>query len=374
MVAGSPGPEPPPTQPSATPPPEALAEFKLVKEFACDAARLHALRGKTFASCGQELWVVDGDEIRYVPSYQRGIEREQPSFLWGIDSIAGDWPEAAWLGTNRTTNNSARGRLHRWNGQRWVKVGDAEWWEPLYDLLPWTNQTVLALVQPANTYGARFIPLGKKPFTAPTFTRPALPYRDCFTRIHAEAQAVLGPGDIMVAGARVCEVVMAKGQKDGVYAGIGVERFHAESPQGELMLLPGVPEEPIRSSWEVTALAAVTPRKVLLAAHAALDGKRNLAYFARWNGTEFVSEPPPIEGGVGKMWVESPKVLWATDLQGQLWRARAAAWRKVPWALHIDSPVTEITQVWARGPDDVWVVVWNQGASTSAVYHGKWAT
>ncbi len=165
---------------------------------------------------------------------------------------------------------------------------------------------------------------------------------------------------------------MTRGHKEGIHSGIGVERFRADSPSGELRLLTGFPPEaPPDAAWEVTALVARTPDEVFLAAQSAIGQGRRIGYWARWNGTNFVSEPPPIDGGVHRLWVETPEVLWATDLQEGLWRARGGKWRRVPWSPP-DAADTEISQVWARGPDDVWIITYQPLKNRSGLYHGRW--
>src|SRR5689334_22378155 len=118
--------------------------FELVKSLGCSEAHLHVLSPMAFLSCGQDLLVVDGNEVRAAPSYQRGIEPEQPSFLWEIASMVGTWPDAAWLGRNRSTESAAQGQLQRWTGERWTRVADARRDEPLSALLPWTKQRAVA--------------------------------------------------------------------------------------------------------------------------------------------------------------------------------------------------------------------------------------
>ncbi len=358
------------TAPIAGAPPS--ADFQLVKEFACIEAYLYGLPDKTFVSCGQELFVLEQDELRSDPAYQRGIEREEPDFLWLIESMAGNWPDAAWLGTNRTTRSAAYGEFFHWNGERWKKIGDGKQRnEALWDVLPWTEQRAVALVQPPNGFGARLIPLDKRPFAVPRFTRPALPHEQCATRLQVAATAVLGPGDVMFGG-QTCDVERNRGVKDVAYPGIGVERLQAGMPLGEFSLLEGLPEVPLKSGWEVTALVAIGPSEVLLAANALVNQTRTLGYFARWQGTTFVEQALPFDGVVNKLWLEKPDVLWATDLEDQLWRGHAGRWVRVPWT-RPGGEDTEITQVWVRAPNDLWLLTRRKSVQMSAIYHGRWA-
>jgi hypothetical protein len=351
--------------------PGVTADFTLVKELACADASLHVLAGKTFLSCEQELLVVEGNELRSDPGYQRGLVRVEPSFIWNIGSMAGDWPDAAWLGSNRTLDISAQARFHRWTGDHWVRVGDARRYEPVYWLLPWTKGCILALVQPDYSRNVRFIPLGAKAFVAPRFTQPKKPNNHCMVRMYAQAYAVLGPGDIMLAGGAVCDAVTVSGQPDAVFDRIGVERFQASKAQGELILLPGVPVMEPDMQWKVTAMVAVTPQKVLVAAQSVMRDDRKIPLFARWDGNSFSPEASPIEGGIENLWVESPEVLWATDLQGQLWIGRSGHWQRVRWQPPKDH---EIAQIWARGADDVWLVTQHHWSGPhSSVFHGRLA-
>jgi hypothetical protein len=84
------------------------------------------LGGRAFLSCHQQLLTIEGDEVLSDPAYQRGIEPEEPIFRWQITSLAGDWPNAAWLGRNRTTEFAAQGEIFRWTGRRWDKVAEPE--------------------------------------------------------------------------------------------------------------------------------------------------------------------------------------------------------------------------------------------------------
>jgi hypothetical protein len=34
----------------------------------------------------------------------------------------------------------------------------------------------------------------------------------------------------------------------------------------------------------------------------------------------------------------------------------------------------ELHNGWARGPDDVWIVTWQQANAKSAVFHGRWVS
>ena len=65
----------------------------------------------------------------------------------------------------------------------------------------------MALVQPDYERNVRFIPLGSKAFVAPRFTQPKKPNFRCMVRMYADAYAVLGPGDIMLAGGAVCDTL-----------------------------------------------------------------------------------------------------------------------------------------------------------------------
>jgi hypothetical protein len=191
-------------------------------------------------------------------------------------------------------------------------------------------------------------------------------------RMYADAYAVLGPGDIMLAGGAVCDTLTTNGELDAVYDRIGIERFQANRAQGELMLLPGLPVTPPNTEWKVTAIVAVTPNKVLVAAQTVLRDGRKIPLFARWDGKSFSLEASPIEGGVENLWVESPEVLWATDLQGQLWLGRSGRWERVRWLPPKDH---DIAQIWARGADDVWIVTHHHWSEPhSSVFHGRLAS
>jgi len=365
------------TSPSATPSPSsalpstsARADFRLVKEFDCDEASLHALQEKTFLSCGQELFVLEGDEVRSDPTYQRGLEHGDP--YWQIVGMGGHWPDAAWLGTTLTPGRTIHSELFGWIGARWQKVGDTKLrQEPLVKVLPWTEQRAVALVECFNSICNHFMPLGNKPFAVPQFTRPAMPNDDCDSRIRIEAIAVLSPGDIMVAGGQACDVVL-NGRKEEVrYTGIGIERLRAGLPQGEFSLLDGLPAVPRYIVWHVNALVAMGPSEVMLAASAAVSQTRNVGYFARWAGTKFVEQAMPIDGIVDKLWLEKTDVLWATDLQGQLWRGHTGKMVRVPWEKP-GGQDTEITHVWASGPNDIWLLTRGRSVMKSALYHGHW--
>jgi hypothetical protein len=361
---------PPPSTSSPAPEPAAAPPFQLVRNLGCREASLHVLPPMAFVSCGQELLVVEGDEIRAAPTYQRGIEPEEPSFLWQITGMVGTWPDAAWLGRNRSTESAAQGQLQRWTGQRWSRVADARRDEPLDALLPWTKQRAVALVQPPHVFGARFIPLGAPAFNVPRFTAPKLPHAHCRSRLRAEVQVALAPGELLVAGGQVCDVVRAQGGTDTVHSGLGVERFTADAAQGELLPLDGLPELPPHAVWVATALVAVPPSSALLAAHAVVDATHRLTFFARWDGTRFRALPPPMPGGIDRVWVETPEVLWATDLDGHLWRGRSDRWQRVAWQPPA-AKETEITHVWARGPSDVWILTHSLSRNESAVFHGR---
>ncbi len=362
----------PPSQskaPSSVQEPNPVAHLKLVSELDCDEALLHVLPEKTFLSCGQRLMVIDGDTIREDPSYERGIEPEQPVFASQIASISGRWPAAVWLGSNRSTVDAAEGRFFHFDGQRWEKAGKAGHDEPLSELLPWTNERVMALVQPALGFGARFIPLGKPAFNTPTFTPPALPHPHCRSRLRAEVQTALAPGELLVAGGQVCDVVERHGERDTVHAGIGVERFSASAPKGELMLLDGPPDAPPDAVWEVTALVSLGPTTALLAAHARI-GARSVGYLARWDGTSLKPEPLPFPEGIDRLWLDGSDGFWATDLEGRLWRRHDQIWQQVAWQPP-DPTDQAITRVWARDASEIWILIERPSQHKSALFHGR---
>jgi hypothetical protein len=364
------GPVDTPAEPARTEQHAPTFVAELTKELDCDEAYLHPLPEKTFLSCGQILMTLEAGELVVDTSYQRGIEPEQPAFLWQIASIAGSWPGAAWVGTNRSTVSAARGFIHRWNGQRWERAKAANPDEPLSAILPWSNGRALALVEPAVGFGARFIPLGKAAFQAPRFTAPKLSHAHCRSRIRSEVTVAPAPGEVMVAGGQVCDVVRSSGQNDTVHVGIGVERFTAGEPRGTLILLDDLPELPPGPVWEVTALVAVTPVEVLLAAHSSVDAMHTVSYFARWDGKSFRSAALPFVPGIRRLWRESAEALWATDLEGQLWRGHGTSWQRIAW--QPEGPAdTEITRVWARGPTDVWVLTRRLSQNKSRVFHGR---
>jgi hypothetical protein len=342
---------------------------ELVKELDCDEAYLYPLPEKTFLSCGQQLMTLEGGELVVDASYQRGLEPEQPAFLWQIAGMAGSWPGTAWLATNRTTQNAARGFIYRWSGQRWEQVAAAKADEPLSALVPWSDQRALALVEPALGFGARFIPLGKA-FQPPLFTAPKLAHAHCRSRIRTEAAVAPAPGEVMVAGGQVCDVVRTSGQNDTVHSGIGVERFTVGEARGTLMLLDDLPELPPHAVWEVTALVASSRAEVLLAARAIVDATRTVSYFARWDGVRFRSVPLPFAGGIRRLWRESDDALWATDLEGQIWRGHAASWQRVAWQPP-EPRDTEITRVFAASPTDVWVLTRHLSRSKSEAFHAR---
>ena len=346
------------------------ASLALVRELDCGEAHLHLLPPKAFLSCGQELMLIEGDELRTDPSYQRGIEPEQPSFLWEIVAMAGQWPDAIWLARNRSTESAAQGRIHRWTGQRWERVADAMRDEPVSTVLPWTNQRAVALLQPPLGFGARLMPLGKPSFRAPRFTAPRLAHAHCRSRLRAEVQAALASGDLLFAGGQVCDVVSNHGDNDTTYAGLGVEHFTPDRAQSELLLLDELPAVPPHAVWQATALAAIGPDSALLAAQSVIDQTHTVGYLARWDGKSFHALPQPFPGLVQRIWAESPDVLWATDTQGRLWQGRGASFRRIAW--EPPNPTdTEITELWARGPNDVWVLTHSKSHSKSAVFHGR---
>ena len=79
------------------------------------------------------------------------------------------------------------------------------------------------------------------------------------------------------------------GELDAVYDRIGIERFQANRAQGELMLLPGLPVTPPNTEWKVTAIVAVTPNKVLVAAQTVLRDGRKIPLLR--DGTATASAP-----------------------------------------------------------------------------------
>ncbi len=356
--------------PVRAPEPPVRALFHRVRELDCYEAILHVLGGRAFLSCHQQLLTIEGDEVLSDPAYQRGIEPEEPIFRWQITSLAGDWPNAAWLGRNRTTEFAAQGEIFRWTGRRWDKVADARRDEPLAGLLPWTERHVLALLQPADLFGARFLSLGEAGRAVPSFTPPRVPHERCRSRLRAEVQTAVAPGEVMVAGGQVCDVVGVRGRPEPVYSGVGVERFTAGDPRGQLLLIETPPEAPPDATWEVTALVAAGPKDVLLSARAVLGASRVVGLLARWDGERFRPQPAPFDGGIHRLWVESPAVLWATDRQGDLWRGRAGRWRRVAWRPP-EPADSEITRVWVRSPNDVWLVTRRMADNKSVVYHGQ---
>ncbi len=344
--------------------------FELVKQFDSECAVLHPLPEKTFVSCNQELYVIEGDEIRSEPMYTKGIEPETPVFNFGIASIAGNWPNAAWLGTNRTTASSAYGEFYHWTGEQWHKEGNSmKLGLALWDIAQWSEERAVAIMQPTLGFGARLIALGNKPFAVPRFTQPALTHEHCPTRMQVQITATLSPGDVMVAG-WACDVSLERGVRTTVYSGLGIERLRATSSVGEFSVLRGLSEHALSSSCRATALVPLSPSEVLLAAHCRINRDDTVGYFARLIGTSFVEEHLPIDGIVKLVWRESNDVFWATDLENRLWRGQAGNWARVQWEVP-DGEASEITQGWARGPNDVWLVTQNNAARTSAVYRAR---
>jgi hypothetical protein len=182
-----------------------------------------------------------------------------------------------------------------------------------------------------------------------------------------EETTELGPADMMVAGGQTCDVEPNRGV---VYTGLGVERLRAGSPQGEFLKLEGVPKIPLSTAWTLTALVALGASDVLVAANSVINQEQTVGYFGRWQGATFTAQPSPFEGPVNLLWFETPDVLWATDLQHSLWRRQAGNWARVPW-VKPEGDDTEITQGWARGANDVWLVTHSTSRKSSAVYHSR---
>jgi hypothetical protein len=308
---------------------------------------------------------VEADQILEDATLQKGLEREKARYT--IAGVVGNWPDAVWLGTNPEGTSGPAGEFFRLAGERWKKVGRPHS-ELMTFMLPWTEQRAVAILEPPYVHGDRLVPVGNEPFTVPRFTRPLVANDRCITRMAVEATAVLGPGDVMVAGGQTCD--FAEGRGVVVYTGIGAERLQADQPQGKFKQLEGVPKVPLSSVWTVTALLALGPSEVLLAANSVINQERTLGYFARWQGDTFSQQALPFDGVVNLLWLEKPDVLWATDVRHNVWRRQADKWVSVPWAKPAGDD-TEITQGWARGPNDIWLVTRNQSQKTSAIYHGR---
>jgi hypothetical protein len=122
--------------------------------------------------------------------------------------------------------------------------------------------------------------------------------------------------------------------------------------------------------WEATALVATGADSALLAAQSAIDQTHLVGYLARWDGKSFHPQPQPFPGVIHRMWPESPDVLWATDTQGHLWRGQGTSFQRIAW--QPPNPTdTAITEVCARGPNDVWVLTRSLTRHKSAVFHGR---
>jgi hypothetical protein len=352
----------PAARPEPLTPPPVPAEFTLVRELACFEAKLMPLSAKAFVSCGPELLVIDGDQLRSDEALSKGLPALDVGWTWSIEDLAGNWPSAAWLGANRATAGAAQAEYYRWSGRRWSLMKKEVTEGTVAAVLPWTDSELLAVVHPPYESRAHFVALGTPAFTPPRFTPPG--EHGCTTPV--EAWAVLGAGDVMVAGGQPCEATIRDGALQVARNGIAAERFQAGTSQGRAMMLPEPADNPADALWQVTSLVAVSSSEVWLTARL----RKTLAYLARWDGTQFRLEPQPFGWSIAQLWSESPDVFWATDLKGNVWRGRPKSWRRVDW-LPPKWTKAHVAQVWVRGPGDLWLVTHSEQLGKSALYHGS---
>lgn len=345
-----------------------LAAFDRVAELPCGEASLHALDGITLLSCGKTLWEIGAGALRRTPEREAGLHPADPDLIWAITTVAGAWPDAAWLSTTRSTTYSGQSHFFRWTGTRWKPAGDAAPDEGTVGIVPWSDGGALGLVQPGLRRTTRFVPIGVPAAKVPRFTAPARPNDACRARVWAEAFAVLAPGDGMVLGGQICDTAGAA-PSEAVYAGLGAERFRVGETQGSLAVVPtpaGLPED---VTWEVTSAVVLSPTELWLAANAHVEPRGRVPLLARWDGARFTLERPPTEAGLEQLWAERPALLWATDLEGGLWRGRGERWQRV------EGPPRgrddRVTAVWAPAADDVWIVTSLGRENRSVVFHGR---
>ncbi len=359
-----------PAAPSAAPSGGAAlaATFARVAELPCGEARLHPLDGVTLLSCGKTLWEASAGGLRRTPEREAGLHPDEPDGIWGITAVAGAWPDAAWLSTTRSTTYSGQSHFFRWRGARWEPTSDANVDECTVGIVPWSDGGALGLVQPGLRHATRFVPIGVPAAKVPRFTAPAQPNDACRSRLSAEAFAVLAPGDAMVLGGQICDPAGAA-PLPAVYAGLGAERLRVGEAQGSLAVVPTPAGVPGDATWKVTGAAVLSPTELWIAANSYVEPRGHVPLLARWDGARFTLERPPNGAVLEQLWAERPALLWATDLEGGLWRGRGGRWQRVEGPpLGRDD---RITTVLARAADDVWIVVTLWHENRSVVFHGR---
>jgi hypothetical protein len=360
------------TAPSGTPSAAASAASKptsplqTITELPSDAS-LFALGARGFVSDGRHLLSIEGDDLVFDPAMMAGIEARSADTFWRIDRMGGTWPDGAFLTVMLPEERTGFSQHHRWLGTKWKQEGRSQNSESTVGFAPWSEGRTLAMFRSGSMVRARFeVVAGKKGGPMPTPTAPSsTPTSICATRLNADAFTALPSGEVFMAGT-LCDT-------EGDASVSAAERWAPGKSKGVLETLPGAAAT---ATLEVDGLVARSPSEVFLIGHL-LVGKENRPYFARFDGTRWIDEPPPMTGFPAGLWLGPNGVLWTASGE-TIWSRAPGSTRWAPmalpqdtkdgmWALHAQS-------VWPRGPGDLWVLATGPKSGRLFLMHTRPAT
>ena len=351
---------------AASAPPAPASPLQAITELPSDAS-LFALGARGFVSDGRHLLSIEGDDLVFDPAMMSGIEARSADNFWRIDQMGGTWPDGAFLTVMLPEERTGFSQHHRWLGTKWKQEGRSQNSESTVGFAPWSEGRTLAMFRSGSMVRTRFeVVAGRKGGPLPTPTAPAgSPVGVCLTRLNAEAFTALPSGEVFMAGS-LCDM-------EGDASASAVERWAPGKSKGLLETLPGAAAT---ASLDVDGLVARSPSEVFLIGHL-MTGKENRPYFARFDGTRWIDEPPPMTGFPAGLWLGPDGVLWTASGE-TLWSRAPGSARWAPmalpqdtkdgtWALHAQS-------VWPRGPGDVWVLAAGPKSGRLFLMHTRPAT
>lgn len=350
--------EPPAAAPTETSP------FHVIGELPVATLTLQGVgeRGFLVSEHGIELQLV-GDEVVQDPLLKRGLPGIEK--MYGVNGVAGRWPDAVWLSTSEPYARTGLSRLWRWDGKGWKEKLSTNPGFFIEAIQPWVGGRMLALEQAGMMFEVSFRVLsGDASAAVPQFVKHKTPgdFMFCQTEMRVDTFATLPSGEVFAVGQR-CNL---EGAIDPA-----IKRWAAGDKRGTLDVLPGArtATDSEQIDWQATGLVAVSPTNVFVAARKSTwsePTREHLEsdYFAHFDGKSWQVLPSPIPGGVQAMWSQSDGVMYGTDTQGQLWSGSAAspraAWARVPFPPDLvrdPSESVKLSGFWLRAPGDAWALV-----------------
>jgi hypothetical protein len=296
-----------------------------------------------------KLLLVRDDRV----SFDRGPNRGLPTGDAYEDmSLAGEWPDTAFVTATRTDRNRRRTELFFWDGTRWKSKLQTAKSTELRDLGRWNLRRVLSLVRQVETGKPSFRVIAGFPLEPVPVPEKASPDKEgCAAAVLHERAAILVSGHVLAAG-KHCDAG----------TGLAVERWEPGARKGEISALPQ------SEGVELSSLVALSPTAAYAAGVAPGDRP---AYLAALGGNGWARQETPMRDGITRLAADAEGTLWAITRGGEVWTGKDAVWAQVPLPKASDQGPIAAVDVWPRGPGDTWVVGRLANGTQHALLHTR---